>query len=83
MGSVALKFRVIPTDMEQYEAMGKDLAEKTKPYKMAEEEIGFGVKAIILTVVIGDEEGETEKLEETIQGCTNVDSFELLEMNRL
>ncbi len=80
-GNVAVKCRIIPKEPEKFEDMKKEVFSKLRPFSYETEEIGFGVKALLATFIVPDEEGQQEKLESTIASCETVDSHYVLEVS--
>ncbi len=82
MGDVAVVLKVLPesTDVPM-EKLLDEIREKIRPLceinKSYMEEIGFGLKAITFEVIVPDEEGKIDRVEEaiaTISGVAQVDS---------
>ncbi len=88
MGEVLLKYRIMPdgveVDLAALESTLKgsmpEFAEmqacETKPF-------AFGMKCLEATIVVQDEEGNNDKIEELLSGTADVQGVELLEMGRL
>ncbi|MGB1587150.1 MAG: elongation factor 1-beta [Thermoplasmatota archaeon] len=88
MGEVFLKYRITPegpeVDLEGVQGAIKEALPafaqmqncETKPF-------AFGMKCLEAGFVVEDEEGNNDKLEETLQGVPNVQGVEMLEMGRL
>jgi len=91
MGSVAAKIKVMPKNTDV------DLEELTKSLKevsssktssadiknIKKEDIAFGLKALIVTVVVPDDEGGTENIEDAFKELKNVESVRVEDINRL
>ncbi len=85
MGDVAVLLKILPTDVElDIEALKEKVVESVKPLcevnKVELQEIGFGLKAIKIQVIIPDEEGKIDKVEQTIssvEGVGQVDTEEV------
>ncbi len=89
MGEVLLKYRVMPEGPET------DLGELESNLKAAMPEgianvqgceavpFAFGMKALITTIVVQDDEGNNDKVEDAVNNCAGVQGAELLEMGRL
>ena len=82
MGDVAVVLKVLPesADVSMEDLLDK-IREKIKPLceinKSYLEEIGFGLKAIKFEVIVPDEEGKIDRVEEAISainGVAQVDS---------
>ncbi len=88
MGEVLIKYRVMPDGVEvdlgnletelkaAMPAFAKLQASEQKPF-------AFGMKCIEATIVVQDDEGNSDKLEEAVSGLEGVQGVELLEMGRL
>ncbi|MCX8167061.1 MAG: hypothetical protein N3E37_04375 [Candidatus Micrarchaeota archaeon] len=78
MGNVAIKLRILPKDNSSVEEMKKEISSKIKPYSFNEEELGFGIKALIAVFILSDQEGQQQKLEDILSSCTTVESYEII-----
>jgi translation elongation factor aEF-1 beta len=87
MGIAAVKIRVLPTspetDLEELEKTMKSLIEKLggKNCSFQEEEIAFGLKAVI-ALFAWPEELELENLEGTLGRIEEVSSLQVVDMRR-
>ncbi len=85
MGDVAVLLKILPTDVElDIDALKDKVVGSVKPMcevnKVELQEIGFGLKAIKLQVIVPDEEGKIDKVEQTIssvEGVGQVDTEEV------
>jgi elongation factor 1-beta len=89
MGDVAAKIKVMP------EAVETDLAKLKEDLKTAiptgaelygeiiEQPVAFGLKALIVTVIVNDEEGGTEAVEEAFAKVPGAENIQILELGRL
>lgn len=76
MGDVILVYRILPKGPEALESLKKRLQE-LKPIKLEEEPIGFGLSAIKLTIMVPDEGGKQEELENKLRAIEELESFEV------
>ena len=81
MGDVLATFRIMPegveVDLEKLkEAIRQSFDGNIQLQGLAEKPFAFGLKAIMLSVILGDAEGGTEKLEETLNALEGVQSVE-------
>ena len=81
MGDVLATFRIMPEGVEVdfaklREAITHSVEENIKIQSMVEKPFAFGLKALELAVILGDMEGGTENLEETLRGLEGVKSVE-------
>ncbi len=77
MGDVLITYKIMPTGVDvDLEKMKNDVTEKLKDIAkindFSEEDIAFGLKALILRVIVKDEGGVTDKIEEILGGIENV-----------
>ncbi|MDN5310524.1 MAG: elongation factor 1-beta [Methanolobus sp.] len=87
MGDVAATIRIMPVSVE---TDLKDLKERLVAALPAgaefgtskEEPIAFGLKAIIMVVLVGDLEGGTEQVEEALAAVEGVESVTVTEVGR-
>ncbi len=75
MGEVATVYKVTPKPEKKEEVKSKlnELGAK----EIKEEEIGFGITALRVVFVIGDESGKSEELEKKIEEVEGVNSIEI------
>lgn len=88
MGDVAAKIKIMP------ESIDTDLAELKEKIKsvipagadlhgdIVEEPIAFGLKALIVTLIVNDEEGGTEPAEEAFAKVSGVENVQVIDVNR-
>ncbi|HII94078.1 MAG TPA: elongation factor 1-beta [Methanosarcina sp.] len=88
MGDVAAKIKIMP------ESVDTDLAELKEKIKsvipagadlhgdIVEEPIAFGLKALIMTLIVNDEEGGTEPAEEAFAKISGVENVQVIDVNR-
>ncbi|WP_393971814.1 elongation factor 1-beta [Oxyplasma meridianum] len=82
MGDVAVVFKILPGDAEtDMKKLSSDVRERINGFceinKIEMQEIGFGLSAIRLEVIVPDEEGKITKVEEIlgeIDGVGQVDT---------
>ncbi len=85
MGDVAVLLKILPTDVElNIESLKDAVVDKVKPIcevnKVEINEVGFGLKAIKLQVIVPDEEGKIDQIEEalaSVEGVGQVDTEEV------
>jgi elongation factor 1-beta len=89
MGDVAAKIKIMP------ESVDTDLAELKEKLKsvipagadlhgdIVEEPIAFGLKALIVTLIVNDEEGGTEAAEEAFAKVSGVENVQVMEAYRI
>ena len=82
MGDVACIIRVMPegpeVDLEALKATLKKMAPEI--HQITEEPIGFGLKALIGVAVVGDQGGQTDRLEELLSSAPGVERAEIREV---
>lgn len=85
MGKVLAIMRVMPASMDvNLRDLTAELRSRVPQIRdMAEEPIAFGLKAIKLAVVVGDEEGGTDAIEGTIASVKGVASVDIIDLDRL
>ncbi|MGB0653081.1 MAG: elongation factor 1-beta [Thermoplasmatota archaeon] len=88
MGEVLLIYRVMPespeVDLEQLRTDIKAAMPDVAEVKGFEEKpFAFGLKALETTIVVADDEGNNDKVEEALMGVANVQGAELLDMGRV
>lgn len=88
MGEVAITFKVMPEGLEVNldelkGAIETDISGVCRLQGMEEMPIAFGLKALIIKVVIEDAEGLMDRLESKISEVPGVQSIDVTEMGRL
>lgn len=88
MGEVLLKYRIMPegadVDLGELESQVSGRLPEFAQLQTAEAKpFAFGLKALEVTIVVEDEEGNNDKVEEILHGVENVQGVELVEMGRL
>lgn len=86
MGTTLLKIKIMPeqkSDLKQLKNKIKEniQAEKGKVDNIKEEEVAFGLKSLIVTI-IWPEEQETEKAESAIRKIKQVSSLDVIDYRR-
>lgn len=82
MGEVLASLRILPEDSEtDITKLSSDIRKSLDSIcsinRLTQEEIGFGLEAVILEVIVPDEEGKLSAIEETlskIAGVSQVDT---------
>ncbi|MDO9516455.1 MAG: elongation factor 1-beta [Methanosarcinaceae archaeon] len=87
MGEVAATIKIMPesTDTDLVDLKIKleaVLPKGSEIYSSKEEPIAFGLKALILVVLVGDLEGGTEQVEEAFAAVPGVESVQITELGR-
>lgn len=82
MGQVALLYKALPAEPGKLEGVKKDLA-KLGADRIKEDPIGFGISAIIFSVIVTDDEGAQDMMEEKIRAIKSIQSFELVNYSRI
>lgn len=89
MGDVLVKFSIMPDDMKHFEALKEDVSKsisaikKVKQFNLLEQDIAFGMKAIILNVVLPDDSGGADLIEQELNKLKHLSSLEVKEMDRI
>ncbi len=87
MGDVAAKIKVMPkeaeTDLEEIKKKILYNLEDVDIRDIGEEDVAFGLKKLMLTIVVPDEKGGTEEIEEKISKIKEVESVSVEDVNRL
>ncbi len=88
MGEVMLVYKVMPNDpeldLDELEKKIKETAQKFGKLKgTREEKVAFGLKAIIPTIVVDEESGAVNELEDALREIEGVQSAEAVDLTRL
>lgn len=89
MGQVLLKYRITPedaeTNMQALEANVRQALPSTvgKVSKAEIQPFVFGMKVLVVSFIVEDEEGNNDKVEQLIAAVPGVQGADLLDMGRL
>ncbi|MBS1263047.1 MAG: Elongation factor 1-beta [Methanonatronarchaeales archaeon] len=87
MGDVQVRLRVMPEDVSGTEELGErvggGMPEGARLVSIDEEPVAFGLKALLVDVVVRDAEGGSEAVEEEVSGLENVQSVQVVDLSRL
>ncbi|MEM3362166.1 MAG: hypothetical protein QXV64_02110 [Candidatus Anstonellaceae archaeon] len=89
MGDVLVRFSIMPDDMENFDKLKDNVLKKVqslslvKKYDIKEQDIAFGMKSIILNVVVPDDAGGADLLEQELSSVKHLSSLEVTSMDRL
>lgn len=89
MGEVLLKYRLTPedasTDMTQLEAAVRK-AVPTNVGRVSKADVQpfvFGMKVLVVSIIVQDVEGNSDLVEQTLTGLPGVQGADLVDMGRL
>ncbi len=85
MGDVMLVYRIMPedpeADLDAIKAEVESIAEEYGTYKgSSQEKIAFGLMAVISTVVIPDEGGIVDEMEDRLKDIEGIQSAEAIDI---
>ncbi|MGC9517555.1 MAG: elongation factor 1-beta [Methanomicrobiales archaeon] len=88
MGEVVATIRLMPespdVDLKKIkEQIENSIPESTELHKIEEEPVAFGLVALIVTVIVGDEEGGTEEVEANLAKIEEIGNIEVSDIRRL
>lgn len=89
MSEVAVKIKVMPKSIDTDLSLLGENIRKILPkgskiygdYKI--EPIAFGLNSLILTILINDDKGEIDSIENAIKNVSDVENIQILEMGRI
>lgn len=81
VGIVIVVFRIIPDEVEAFEAVKKSV-EAFSPNRLEQEPVAFGLNAVKATFLVPEIEGKMDELEEKLNSIEHVGSVEVIEMSR-
>jgi len=81
MGEVAVVAKVFPDSMEVFGKLKESIKKSVKPFRIEEEEIAFGMKALKVTVVVKDAGGED--VEGKLKRIKGVSEVQIEEVGRI
>ena len=88
MGEVAIKYRIMPEDVDVdldalNEAIKSSLPEEAAVNNIEKSPVAFGLVALDAMIVLDDKKGGAEVIEEILAGLEGVQNVEVLEMGLL
>ncbi len=84
MAEVLVTYRILPKDAEvDVEKLLKEFEKRFKVHSSEIQPLAFGIKVIILKVILPEEEGSTDKFEEELRKIEGVGEFEIIESTRI
>ncbi|MDZ7730370.1 MAG: elongation factor 1-beta [Natrialbaceae archaeon] len=88
MGKVAAEMKVMPTDPEVdlddlQDRLEASLPEGAVINRVDREEVAFGLVALLPTVLVADDTGGTEAVEEALAGVDDVESVAVENVGRI
>ncbi|MGB8311918.1 MAG: elongation factor 1-beta [Halobacteriota archaeon] len=88
MGEVAVQIKVMPqspeVDLEQLKRkIELALPNNARLYSFDIQPIAFGLKALLVTVIVGDVEGGTDSTEEALSRVDGVESIQVVTATRM
>ena len=89
MGDVAAKIKVMPESVDTDLAQLKEKLKAVIPAgaelhgDIVEEPIAFGLKALIVTLIVNDQEGGTEAVEEAFAKIPGAENVQVVEAYRI
>lgn len=88
MGEVAVQIKVMPqspeVDLEQLKRkIELALPNNARLYSFDIQPIAFGLKALLVTVIVGDVEGGTDSIEEALSRVDGVESIQVVTATRM
>ncbi|MBI2084069.1 MAG: elongation factor 1-beta [Candidatus Aenigmarchaeota archaeon] len=83
MTDVIVTFKIMPTGVDvNLDKLEKDVVREIKPQRTEREPIAFGLIAVNVTVLVPDEEGQLEKVENKLRELEGVEGVEVTEITR-
>ncbi|MEM2963336.1 MAG: elongation factor 1-beta [Candidatus Anstonellales archaeon] len=79
MGQVAVKLKIYPESINELEELKERLNSQLNPTSLYEEPIAFGMKALVITVIIPDSAGGSDLLEEKVKKINGVSQVQIEE----
>jgi translation elongation factor EF-1beta len=79
MGSVAVTAKVFTESMEIFDKVKGSIQDEMNPYKLEEEEVAFGMRAIKVTFIVKDSSGGSD-IEERLRKVKGVSEVQIEEV---
>lgn len=84
MGKVLASIKVMPEGLEvDINRLEEEIKKRINPERISRQPIAFGLSAILVEKVIEDDEGEIEKVENSLKSIEGVSSIEVVNLTRL
>jgi elongation factor 1-beta len=88
MGEVAVQLKVMPkgpeVDLKSLsDQITSQIVQYGRMYSCEVQPIAFGLKALMLTVIVEDKEGGTEAVEASLSGVDDVESVQVVAATRM
>ncbi len=84
MGKIAVVLKLMPEDAEtDLEDIKQGVKERIDVEEIREEEVAFGLKAVMVSTITTDEEGGTDYLENQLEDLEGVQSIEVEKFNKV
>ncbi len=88
MGEVAAQIKVMPQsptiDVEKLkQKIERAIPNDARLYSLDIQQIAFGLKALMVTVIVGDEEGGTDSTEEALSKVKGVESVQVVAVTKM
>ena len=84
MGKIGVVLKVMPESPEtDLERIKEEAKKKIDVNDMDEEDVAFGLKAVMISTVVADDEGGTDKVEEQLSKIEGVQSVEVEDVQKL
>ncbi len=84
MGKIGVILKLMPespdTDLEKIKKEVKKLIDVSD---MDEEKVAFGLKAVMVSTVVKDDEGGTDEVEERLKGIEGIQSVDVEDVQKL
>ena len=81
--NVAAQIKIYVDDPSAIEKVKEEVGKIAKVQNASEQDVGFGIKALVLTVLFDDSQGGTEELEEKIKAIEHVSQTEVVSVDRI
>jgi elongation factor 1-beta len=84
MGKIGVVLKLMPESPEtDLEAIKGEVRDRIDANDMDEEDVAFGLKAVMVSTIVDDAEGGTEEVEEALRGIDGVQSVEVDDIQKL
>jgi len=81
--NVMAEMKIYVDDSEAIPAIKEEIGKLAKLQNAVEEDVGFGIKALRITVLFDDSQGGTEELSEKIKAIEHVSQVEVENVGRI
>ena len=83
MGKMIARVKIMPTDIDtNLDDLANSISRSITVKRYSKEPIAFGINALIIDLVVDEENTDTDVLESTLKGYSGVSEVQIVNMSR-